>query len=140
MEERKFFRIREPEHKKFEVRRTLHDVSPIEEGSLQPQSREDLSRLVEEPLVDACKILFDKGIRTWMSSANKKDITSGEVYIIIYADNLTPHNMEVAMRHGKESNYRNNSYIKIAMPVSTNTTVQEISEYMTKIAAEFEAQ
>lgn len=140
MPERKKFEIRAPERKPFEIRRTLSEIEPIEESNLTPQSREDLARLVEAPLLEACQVLFDKNIGTWMSSANKKDVAAGEVYIIIYFDTLSPRNKEIALQNGMLSKYLDREYVKISMPVDEQTTAGQISKHMIAIASEFESQ
>ena len=136
----KAFRIKEGEKKHFEIQRPLSEIDPIEESSITPKSREDLATFVEAPLLEACQLFYDKGIETWMSSANKKDIAIGEAHIIIRYDSLSDQNKKIAQQSGRSFSYLNREYTKITMPVTAGTTAQEISRHMVGIARRFESQ
>jgi|CXWL01.1.fsa_nt_gi hypothetical protein len=136
----KAFRIKQEARKHFEIQTPLANIEPIEEGSLTPTSLEDLAKLVEAPLLEACQIFYDKGVETWMSSANKKDIAIGEVHIIIRYDSLSERNKQIAEESGQRFQYMNREYIKITMQVSNTTTVQQISRHMTEVASRFDSQ
>src|ERR1035437_10524830 len=74
----------------------ISEMSAIEESGYSPTTRESLSKLVEAPLLEACEDLYDKNIRTAMSSANKKDIEyGGHAYIDIDFDSLSEENKAI---------------------------------------------
>ncbi|MFC1548485.1 protein kinase [Candidatus Omnitrophota bacterium] len=52
----------------------IAEVEPITKGHHLIITRENLESVVEEPLLEACQALFDKGIYTYMSSANKYNL------------------------------------------------------------------
>lgn len=146
-EERRFrilpkaFRIKQGgEKKRFEIQTPLGEIEPIENGSITPQSREGLASVVEAPLLEACQIFYDKGIETWMSSANKKDIAIGEVHLIIRYDSLSKQNKQIADQNGQRFDYMDRQYTKITMPVDSATTAQQISKHMIEVANRFESQ
>ncbi len=136
--------------KRFEITKTMYpgstllsEVEQIREGGLTVEREEDLDRLVEAPLLEACKILYRKGIRTEFSSANRADITSGFAYIVVDAGSLTEQNKEVALRMGETemmhgSVERPGVWLKI--PVGENTTVGEVETVSIEIANRFDQQ
>jgi len=126
--------------KHFEILKTLQNIEPIEEGSIVPANVDDLDRVVEEPLLEACKIFFIKGVKTWMSSANKNDIKNGEAHIIIKYESLSEENKRVADRYAVPYPYRDISYVKFTMYVTESTTIKSISKHMVKIASDFKSQ
>ena len=141
MAEDRFLNIPETELKKrFEILKTLQDVEPIEEGGLVPTTADDLDRIVEEPLLEACKIFFNKGIKTVMSSANRKDIESSEVHVVIEYDSLSEENKEIAERYAVPYTHLNTSYVKFIRYVTSSTTIKSISKHMVQIATAFEDQ
>jgi hypothetical protein len=75
-----------------------------------------------------------------MSSANRKDIASGEVHLIIRFENLSARNKDIALRNGSTFEYGGTQYLKIGMPVHAGTTVREISEHMVAIANQFQSE
>ena len=52
----------------------LTEVEPICESYVELLSRDDLSKIVEHPLLEACQCLYDKKIRTLMTSANRYNV------------------------------------------------------------------
>lgn len=146
----KKFEINEDPKKKFEIHRErmgdstpLSEVESINEGGSSPKSREALSGLVEAPLLEACESLFDKNIQTVFSSANKDDIRSGEVYITIDYDSLTPANQMVARSLGeihKTHGSEPKNAVNLTIRVSPETTVGEIRKAAVQIISKFESQ
>jgi hypothetical protein len=136
--------------KKFEVSKTSYvdetlitSVQAIEEGGLMPERVEDLEKLVEAPLLDACKILYNKGIETIFTSANKKDVLSGYAHIAIDYEKLSEENKKIALTLGElgkahGSIERQAVYVKI--PINENSTVGEIRKDSIRIAQEFKQQ
>ena len=49
----------------------LTEIEPICESYVELLSRDDLSKIIERPLLEACRCLYDKKIRTLMTSANR---------------------------------------------------------------------
>lgn len=122
----------------------ISEIQPISEGGVEIQTREDLEKLVEPPLLEACQVLFDKRIRTIFSSANKYDISSGEGYITIDFDNLSPKNREIAKSIGGETHMTHGSEpvnaINLPIPISNDSTVGEINKASLEIVSKFENQ
>ena len=108
----------------------ISEMSAIEESGYSPTTRESLSKLVEAPLLEACEDLYDKNIRTAMSSANKKDIEyGGHAYIDIDFDSLSEENKTIAMKLGELFSMRGfkpTQGVKIVFPVNENTTVGDV--------------
>ena len=132
--------------KKFEIigisdETLLKVIEPIEEGGITLETREDLTRLVEPPLLEACQILFDKNIRTVMSSANKKD-KGGKAHIIISFDELNEQNQQIANKLGTVYDYIGKKYAKIEPPllITEQTTVGEIRKSALELVSKFEQQ
>ncbi len=138
------------ESKAFEIKRIIYpdstpisSVKPIEEGGLLVRNVDDLKELVEAPLLEACQVLFIKGIKTVFSSANEKDVESGYVYITIDYNTLSEENKKIALNAGELESVHGSIqsqgvYIKI--PITENSTVGEIKEKSLGIARSFSDQ
>jgi hypothetical protein len=147
MSEKKFI-VQEP--KKFEIRSVsypdsapISSIDPIEEGGSNKITKEDLEIFVEAPLLEACKILYEKGIETVFSSANKKDISSGYAYLAIDFESLSEKNKKIALELGEigkmhGSIIKDGVYIKI--PINRSSTVGEVKQEAIEIAEKFEQQ
>jgi hypothetical protein len=103
----------------------ITEIPAIEEGGVVPVTREGLDRLVEPPLLEACEELYDKNIRTCMSSANSKDV-GHEGHITIEFDSLSDANKEVALSFGQPYNWQGVNYVNITFPITPATTVGDI--------------
>lgn len=115
--------------------KTLADIEPIEESFIIPASREHLDEIVELPVLEACKILFDKGIRTLMSSANYQDLISGNAHIIIDFEHLSDENKVIAESLGTidtRTGFFRVQTIKVEIPVDKNMKIGGISDEMIK--------
>ncbi len=115
--------------------KTLADIETIEESYIIPTSREQLDELVELPVLEACKILFDKGVRTLMSSANYQDLISENVHIIIDFEHLSDENKEIAKSLGTvdiRREFFGVQTIKVEIPVDKNMKIGEMSDEMIK--------
>ena len=120
---------------------SLAKVSAIEESRNQMiTAKEQLRQFVEQPLLDACEELYDKNIRTLATSANEKDIQTGEAYIIIDFDSLSEENKRVAQQYAKPMQYDGMNVVKIIIPVSEMMSPDEISQQAKKIADTFQRQ
>lgn len=123
-----------------EIPALLSEVEPIEQGGVPVVTRESLKDIVELPLLSACQELYDKNIQTSMTSANKKDVESGEAYIIVYYDTLSDENKIVADQLGETYEYRKTKLTKMTIPVTAHSTVAEINEKALEIAHQFKTQ
>lgn len=120
----------------------LRDVEPIEGQSVYFASRSEIRERVERPLVSACEELYDKGIETNESSANKKNISGGFVDISLNYDTLSPENQAVAQDLINEGlgmmspNFKGN-YFSIFIPVSENSAVNETKSKVEAVVHRF---
>jgi hypothetical protein len=147
--ERKGFNINPK--KKFEVKSEsqrykdstlVSEVIPIEQGMIDPQSSGVyLENLIEYPLLEAVKIFVGKGIKTYMSSANQKDV-NGSAYIILFYDMLSEENKIIAEKLGDIEiyEYLKEKYLKISVSVNKETTVGELKQKFKTIANTFKSQ
>lgn len=119
----------------------LSSIEPICEGrNFVIESREQIKKFVELPLLKACEELYDKNIQTLSSSANEKDIKSGEAYIIINYDTLSDGNKKIAESFAMPTEYDSFNAVKIVIPVNKNTQFEEINQEAMRIADKFEKQ
>ncbi|MFA5751212.1 MAG: hypothetical protein WCX79_02255 [Candidatus Paceibacterota bacterium] len=119
-------------------------VEPIEEGGLDPKtSGRSIETLVEYPLLEAAKAFTSKGIKTVSSSANKKNIKDGEVYIILDYSSLNETNRNVVEGIAKvyEQQFgKKDKLAKISVPINDKTTVGDIIMKFREITNKFENQ
>ena len=119
------------------------------------KSEADIPLWVEAPLVDACVDLFKKGISTWASSANAKDVKGGGGFISLSYNWLSDENKKIAdamAAEGIVEKYDEGSTIadmfglsapfSVIIPVSISATdsVGSISERVLKITRRFSSQ
>ena len=102
--------------------------------------KEQIRTFVEQPLVKACEIFWNKNIKTYESSANQKDIQSGFCHITIDFNSLSPENREIAIRYGKPISDIGVDVIDIKIPISKDSTVDQISEKAVATANGFKKQ
>lgn len=121
----------------------ISEIEPISEGGVSINDRGDLKLYVEAPLLDACQLLFDKGIKTIFSGANKYDVGS-RAHICVEYDSLTLANQKIAeslgqidVIHGAVP-YKKGVYLEV--PISENTTLGEIKKAYLEIVDKFEDQ
>lgn len=120
----------------------ISQIEVITESGITPSTKEDLSMLVEPPLLEACEELYDMNINTVMSSANSKDVETGTAYIDIEFDSLSDENKEIAsglgelfMMHGVPV-----KCIKLEFPVGQNTTVGDVRRIAHETVSKFKPQ
>lgn len=122
----------------------ITEIKAIEEGSITFQSRTEIARYVEKPLVSACEHFWDIGIKTLMSSANSRNI-GNTAYIDLDYNSLSEENKKIAenllgqkgMMHGDEPT----PVIKInILPITTETTIDKVKEKADEIANRFKKQ
>jgi hypothetical protein len=100
------------------------DIEPIEESvGFVIKSESDIEKIVEMPLVEACKELYRKNIETISSSANKKDIENSTIYIEINKETLSSRNKEILKEIKKDKKF---DYLKILDSKSEKTLKIEI--------------
>lgn len=111
----------------------VRDVEPIFMRAAIPADREVLSFIVELPLLSACQDLFDKNVRTVLSSANENDIRTGFAYISLDCSTMSDQNLgvvddlgldtwSVALPTGGELKLG-----RLKFPVDVDTRVEELS-------------
>jgi len=121
----------------------LQMVQPITKGGISTTELSQLEHLVEYPILEACRKLNQKGIKTVMSSANYKDVTIGYAHIIIEIDNLSPYNLQIANKLGEHCVIKGSSKInciELRIAVNVSSTVGEIIQESNNIADQFENQ
>jgi hypothetical protein len=141
--ERKEFKLDEKPRTYSDITQ-ISKVDPIPLGGLPDlSSAEDLATVVEYPLLAACQMLFIKGIRSVFSSANKNDLASGYAHIIVKTAGMTEKNRAIALRLGELTVIRGavpEAGVKFNIPLTTESTVGEVSKAAIKIAEQFEQQ
>lgn len=126
----------------------IAEIEPIGKNrGIIPVSRDDLVKLVEFPLLEACQILFDKNILVTASSANKNNIPVKEIYIVLDSNSLSPANKEIAEKFGsrEEAGEVINGQVitqelKIIALINENTTIDEVRKFFIDIANSFQRQ
>ena len=119
---------------------SISEIEPIEQSGAVTLTRETIKEVVEAPLVAACTMLYDKNIRTVMSSANKKDIERGEAYILIEYDSLSEENKMIAKGFAEPEEIEGRHYVHIPIPVSSKSTIYEVHTHACSIAEGFKKQ
>ncbi|MBS9775199.1 hypothetical protein KGV52_00635 [Candidatus Gracilibacteria bacterium] len=100
-EEKKENKKQEKKSEQKENINIFSNVEPIQGGETNIFKKEDLKQVVEAPLLPACEVLFDKGIRTTLSGANQNGTTP---HIMIDYATLSEKNKKIAQQLGKLSN------------------------------------
>ncbi|MCL5409770.1 MAG: hypothetical protein M1607_02840 [Patescibacteria group bacterium] len=131
------------DNKHGEVPRQAHirEIQAIEESrNAMILTRSRIKDLVEPPLVKACEKMWDLNIRSLSSSANSKDIDYG-AYIIIDFDSLSEENKILARNEGEFiEDYDGKPAVKITMPISTSTTLEEVESHYLSLVEQFKKQ
>lgn len=124
----------------------LRDVAQIVESSCaQPDSPERFAEKIELPLREACLRLFDKGLKTLSSSANREGIRrDGEVWILLDYESLSDENKAVARKTGVlyEDGHNNGGQmvVRLCRKVDWETTVEYVEEWALRMADAFNEQ
>lgn len=123
---------------KVDKSKRIRDIQPIENASVEIKRKEDLDSIVEEPLLEPIRNLYDLNINTLMCSANIKDVGEN-AYIDIEYDALSEQNKATLdllaanfpnkFQKGKMHGSKPINTIQVRMPISTETTVGEVTEY-----------
>lgn len=119
----------------------IADVSGIKEQEGIEITRDTIRDYVEEPLVEACEILYDKNIRTFTTSANLEGQSEGIAGIGIDYDTLSEKNRNIAQNvlglKPYPSRSGNGEDIMLEIPMKKDSTVREISEKAKDMAQQF---
>lgn len=118
----------------------LESIDPIEKTAGIIRYREQLENCIEAPLLPACRDLYDKNILTFSSSANRKDLEQGSVYILLDYESLSAENKKIAEAIGTQTKSRNHTAIELNMAVTPDTTVQEIEKGFLDMSLKFKKQ
>ncbi len=119
----------------------LENINPIEESEGKLFfTKEEIEDFVETPLIEACKVFYEKNIRTLSSSANEKDLETGEIYIVIDKETLSEENKEIADNVGESVVIRGKEVVKISIPISEESTEDDIRRKAVDIAEQFKKQ
>ena len=103
--------------------------------------RDNVERFVEQPLVEACRVLMDKNITTTLTSANQEDIERGSPAVIfIDYEALTEENRRMAQAVGRLIRDRGIARSVLVIPMSRESTIADVSEYAVTIAELFHQQ
>ncbi len=120
------------------LRKKISELEPIEEfRDTILKNRSDLERLVEAPLLSACQEFYDKNIDTLSSSANKKDVPYGSGHIEINFDSLSDKNKEIGKTLGNVGFFDDINKLNIKIPITTESTFQEVQDKSLEIAHKF---
>ena len=125
---------------------TIENVFPLNTNkfAVSLKNREDIRKIVEIPLVEACEIFWDKNIRTVETSANQDNIQSGCGYILLDWESLSDENKKIAQlqngnlreAHGGAGTF----YYDLKIPLTKNMLVKDLSQNAAKLAHEFQKQ
>jgi hypothetical protein len=139
----------EQEARKELRKKKLSEIEPFTDAHVEIRDRSDLAKVVEGPLLSACQKLYDRNIRTYMSSANKEALVNAEpvAEFSINYEALSERNREIA-EHLIEAkvaelvlrNYTGPSRLIFSIPVTTESTWGEIEDKSNEIADRFVAQ
>jgi hypothetical protein len=133
----------------------VSDVRPIQvpSGTII-KSREQLDSMIEEPLLEAMRVLFDKNIETIDTSANYSNVPMlGGAYAHIYVSkrSLNQTNLKRLTEMSKNPPqwkygavkigvFSGDDSINIEIPIVVDTSVGELSKMAVAIASEIESQ
>jgi hypothetical protein len=125
--------------------KTISEVEPIDKKqAIFIREKADLKEIVEEPLLEACEIFYDKNIQTESTSANKEDFSRGNnAHIVLNYDTLSDENKEIALKYGKVNEYgqwEKWQGVQILIPIDAKTTDKEVSKRAIEIANAFKKQ
>lgn len=148
--------------------RVVKKISDVEQLKFVPQeftSVDQVRQFVEEPLIEACEILFHKNIKTTMTSANKLDLERSKdgvnhyAWIDIFYDSLSDVNKKLVdsimmaeeriddikvegfvLKRDVAGKTIEENYIRALIPITPESTVAEVSGKAARFAHLFEKQ
>ena len=106
----------------------LATIAPIEQtAGLFINSQEEIDEIVEPPLRKSVRILFERGIRTVSSSANRLDLAPDRnPNIILDIITMNADNLRTTRRRGHIDPYSGTATIEFQ--ATPDTTIEGISE------------
>src|SRR3972149_5331997 len=110
----------------------------IDRSAGEVLTREAIKDIVEPARVKACEHLYDKNIRSISSSANQKDVASGNAYVEIDYDSLSDENRKIADELCEVYEYDGNKIAIIKIPVNENSTIEDIERQGLVITENFQ--
>ena len=109
-------------------------------GYVNLKKRDDLKKAVELPLLKACRILYDKNIRTVWSSANIKNV-GHYAHISIDFDSLSDDNKSIAESIGKVTIHADGKTVEILIPIEhEGVPIADLERKSMEIAKKFKKQ
>lgn len=125
----------------------IKDIEPIMVSSGRSvRHREDLTALVESPLLEPCRYLYDLNIQTVSASANKNNLygydQGEETVATINLDwtTLSPQNQEIARKYGKVMMARGSYDAQITFPLTPESTEEQVTRAAMESVRQFEKQ
>lgn len=127
----------------------VKDIKRIFEFSKIINHRKQIDQLVETPLVDICKYLYDINILTTMTSSNSEGINK-EAYIIIDYDLLSGENKEIVesllaeypnnIKIGAFSTLHQHNELGIFLNIDKESDISSIQKFFWEIIKRFKMQ
>ncbi len=134
----------------------ITQIEPKEDSGWRViRNKEMISEMVELPLIDACKGLYEKNIETVSTSANRKDVEDADpekgprAYIEINKESMSKENMEIlrSVRENLFNDYTVEGFdddsektVMIYIPFNENSSVDEIRIKAENLAEMFKKQ
>ncbi len=124
----------------------IENINPLnrDKFNVALQRRENIKRIVELPLVEACELFWDKNIQTVVSSANKENIQSGHGWILLDWESLSDENKQIAQSQNgcvrKAHGGSETLFYDLEIPMSKDMLVKDISKNATELANKFQKQ
>lgn len=122
------------------------EIEPIIATSAIPAARADLATVVELPLLPACEDLYDKNVRTVVSSANVRDVQRGFAYITLDYTTMSDENRAVVEDVGAERStipVASGYDLEVAgllFPITSTTTIEELAQRALERVSRFREQ
>ena len=124
-----------------EESKKISEIEPLQESRNSiVKMREQLKEFIEPPLLSACETLYDKNIRTLSTLANKQDIERQTGHIIVDFDSLSDKNKELGKQFGEIVFDDGINQLVIKIPITENSTFEEIKNYAESLVGKFEKQ
>ena len=128
---------------------TIKDVESIFHFAKTLNTKKDIEKYVERPLIPIVNYLYDLNILTTMTSANTKNWHTN-AYVIIDYDTLSTKNKKIADNllqlypyNCQKSHFSiegNNTEFQVNMPIQDHTTFKEIHDFFFDKFKDFEIQ
>lgn len=110
----------------------------LRHGGILPRTREDLVEFIEEPMLRACQILYDKNVRTFWACGCIRAIMEGVATIQLDWARLSTENRLIAQQvegdHWGKGDFESSV---LTVPVSEETTVEELEALAIALVEQF---